>query len=910
MTLRTRARRPGAWWPGAWWPSVHWPSVRGRARADVGPLLLVAGVVLVVTLLASAVPPLLRSTADAAARDAIRRGGVEAAVQVEARLDDDYGPTGGRMRNTKLATDVEEFRNQAAEALDPSLRALLGKPVTTVNGVSLKVRSGNVPRHFQLNYLLGPDGGPAVTWVAGHAPRGTVEGDVETPYSGPPWEAQVGLSETEAAALKVRPGDHLPVEDEQRNPYNVLVSGVFRPVDPDDPTWQAAPWLLEPVPGMDGAASSRFGGLLSTESLPDGRLALLPDQMTRTAWFRPDPDELTWESAQRLASTVVALKASSASSADRDSGLKWYTQLDHVLEKVRAQVDAAYASAFVLLIAVLAGAALVLLLAADLLARRRATALTAARQRGASLPAIATELLLEAAFVAFPAAALGLVLSLVLAGGAAPLWALSVVLCALLAGPAFGVLTAARATRDRRAPANRSARRWQERTGQLRRAAVDVAVVAAAAGAVVALRQRGVSAGPDLALPAGAPTLGVLAAALLLLRLMPAATGFVLRRTLRSRRPLAVFGAAQAAATATRALPLLVLTATAALSLYAGTLDATASRGLVDGAWRSVGADARLDVAGRAVPTTPQIAERIAAAPGVDHAVAAQVEQSARVIGDDTEFTPTLVVVDTAAYGRMLADDPLPDPEDLGRLTPGNGPIPVLVRSRDGGLRPGMTLHLLQEGAKPVELTAVGTAPAVNDAPDVILMDAAAGLQFVPNTVWISGPGAVKAVGDTPGTLVTQAGVLRDRRNAPINAGLVALDRAAAGTLLVLGLLGFAASAAASAPGRWTTLARLRTLGLRPRDTYRVAAAELLPPVLVAAVCGPLLGLLLVELTFPALALETLTGQTAAPSVVVPWWLIAGTTVVLLGALIAVVAVEAAVRRARRLGDVLRVGGA
>jgi putative ABC transport system permease protein len=190
------------------------------------------------------------------------------------------------------------------------------------------------------------------------------------------------------------------------------------------------------------------------------------------------------------------------------------------------------------------------------------------------------------------------------------------------------------------------------------------------------------------------------------------------------------------------------------------------------------------------------------------------------------------------------------------------------------------------------------------------VVDAAAGLPFAPNTVWVNGPGAARATNAAAagGHVVVRADVLRDRSTAPLNAGLAVLDRAAAGTLLALGLLGFALSAAASAPERWTTLARLRTLGLRPRDARRVAAGELLPPVLVAAVCGPLLGLLLVRLTFGAFALRTLTGQTVDPATVVPWWLIGVAALVLLGALATVVAAEATARHPRRLGDVLRVG--
>ncbi|GIM89158.1 FtsX-like permease family protein [Paractinoplanes toevensis] len=879
--------------------SLHWPSVRGRARADFGPLLLVAAVVLLITLLAAAVPPLMRSTADEAAREAIRRAGPDAAVQAEARWEDDYGPNGGRVRRPLLAADVNDLRTRAEAALDPDLRAILRPPVTTATSVTLAVTDGSVQRHFQVDYLQNAGGGPAVTWVAGHAPAGTADGPVETPLNGPKWEVQVGLSEAEAATMKLRPGDHVPVQDELRTPYNVLVSGIFRPVDPNDPAWRTIPWLLQPSAGLDGAGTTRFGGLMTAESLPDGRLAFLQDQLRRTVWFAADPDRITWESAQQLAATAAALKATSASSGERDDSLKWDTGLDRVLREVRDQVDAAYAQASVLLIAVLAGAVLVLLLAADLLARRRDAALTAARQRGAGLPSLAAELLIESAAVTLPAAALGLLLAYLVAGGAALPWATPVVVCALLAGPGFGLVAAARATRDRRAPANRAARRRQQRLEQLRRAAIDVAVLAAAAGAIVALRQRGITAGSDTALPASAPTLGAVAGALLLLRLMPAGTGLALRQSLRSRRPLAVFGAARAAATAGRVLPLLVLTATTTLAGFAVTLDVTTSRGMADGARQTVGADARLDVGPDDLDTTAQLAARIAAAPGVTHAVPAQVVGAVRVIADSTAFTPTLVIVDTAAFRQLQPS-----------VTPVSG-LRALVRSADGGLRPGLTMRLrLGDDTQPVELTAVGTAPAIGSATDVIVVDASAGLPYTPNTVWATGPGAAAAINAaaTGGHALIRADVLTDRRSAPLNAGLAALNWAVAGTLLALGLLGFALSAAASAPARWETLARLRTLGLRPRDTHRVAAGELLPPVLAAAICGPLLALLLVRLTFGPLALHTLTGQTADPGTVVPWWLFGVTAIVLLGTLVAVVAAEAVVRRRQGLGEVLRAG--
>jgi len=726
---------------------------------------------------------------------------------------------------------------------------------------------------------------------------------------------QVGLSEAEATALGARPGTRLPVQDEQRNEYNVQVSGIFRPVDENDPGWRLTPWVLRPVSGVDGLGSTRLGGLLSADSLPDARRAFQDEQFRRTVWFAPEPDQLTWDSVLALATTVAKLKAGSASSAELDDSLKWETQLDAVLRDVQRQVTAATAQASVLLIAVLAVAVLVLLLAADLLAQRRAPALIAARQRGASLPDLAAEQLIESVAVTLPAAALGLTLAFVLAGGAALWWAAPVVLCALAAGPAFGTLTAARATRDRRTPANRSARRWTQRTGQLRRAALDVAVVVAAVGALVALRQRGVGPDGDAALPASAPALVVLAGTLLMLRLMPGVTRLVLRRSLRSRRPLAGLGAARAAATSARALPLLLLTTATALASFSICLDVTTGRGLADGAWDTVGADARLDMAQGAQASTTDVAGRLAASPGVEQAVTGKVNDGVRMVANGSAVTVRLVILDAAAFQRLRASTPLPDAPELSRLTASSpGGVPALVRTGDGSLRPGVRFQLPRQSNTAIDLTAVGPAPTVGDAADVVIVDtataAAAGLTAIPDTVWVSGPGAARAINATAvdARAVVRAEVLRDRRTSPLTSSLIDLDRAAAVVLLILGLLGFALGAAAGAPERWETLARLRTLGLRPRDARRVAAAELLPPALLAAIGGPLLAVLLVRLTVGPLTLQVLTGQTAAPLLIIAWWGIGLTAVALLAMVGAVVAAEAALRRRRRLGDVLRAG--
>ncbi|MEU4335526.1 FtsX-like permease family protein [Micromonospora lupini] len=908
------------------WPALHWPSIRGRGRTDAGPLLLTAAVIAAVALLAGAAPALLRAAADDAVQDTVRRAGQDSNVLARADWERDDGPTGGRVRTPRLAGNVDDFRARATYALGPDLDAALLPPVAVVNGPILSITDGTAPRTFQFTYLAGDLGGPAVTWVAGGAPGPTVTAEyVETPYGGPPWPVQVGLSEADATALHLGPGDRIPASDGRGRDMDVRVSGIYRPADSADPAWRLAPSLLRPVPGVDGVGTTRFAGLLSRESLPDARLAVDQDQLRRTVHFAPEPDALTWDTAGALASRVVKLKAASGSSADRDESLKWESQLDTALRDARTRISAVLTQAAVLLTGVLTATVLVLLLAAELLTRRRTPALSAARQRGAALPDLGAELLIESAVVSLSAAAVGLALARAAAPGVSWIWAVPVILAGGVAGPAFGTLVAARASRDRRQPANPAARRWIRATGRLRRAAVEVAVLIAAVAAFGALHQRGLLPGTsdgdtgdlsgDLVLPISALALGALVGGLVLLRLLPLGARFALRQALRSRRPLAVFGAARAATTAGRALPLLVLVSTTTLASFALILGATVTRGLADGAWSTVGADARLDVGADAEAATPALAERIAAAPGVRQVVVAQVTDSARVFTESTPLTPRLVIVDAEAFQRLLATTPLPDAPALARLTaPGPGDVPALVRSGDGVLRTGTRLQLTRDDAPAIRLTAVGTAPSVDGASDVVIVDAAAladaGLPAVPNTVWVTGPGAARAVSNSgvAADVVLRADVLRAQRAAPLTTGLLRLAWTAAAVLLALGLLGLMLAAAAGASERWQTLTRLRTLGLRPRDARWVAAGELLPPVVVAAVCGPLLGVLLARLMLGPLDLRLLTGQAADPGAVLPWWLLGLVSVALLAAAATVVPVESALRRRDRLSEVLRAG--
>jgi putative ABC transport system permease protein len=318
----------------------------------------------------------------------------------------------------------------------------------------------------------------------------------------------------------------------------------------------------------------------------------------------------------------------------------------------------------------------------------------------------------------------------------------------------------------------------------------------------------------------------------------------------------------------------------------------------------------------------------MAGASGVRQALAARITDNVPVLSGTTRSFARLVVVDAAAFQRLLAGTPLPDAPQLARLTAAGtqatggakgGPVRALLRSSDQSLRQATTLAVTGDDIK-VTVTPVGPAPAVGDGDgNLLIVDAssfaAAGAPTTPNTVWLVGPraadtavAAAASLGTGSGAVVTlRRDVLASRRSAPLAAGLLHLANASTAALTLLGLLGVLLGAAASAPARGETLARLRTLGLRPRETRRVAVGELLPPVLIGAVGGLLVGVVLAHATLGSLALRLLTGQTTDPALVVPW--VSAVPVALLVLAVAVVVqVESSIRRRERLGQVLRAG--
>lgn len=897
---------------------VSLPGMGGRARADVWPLTVAVGVIALTIFLASLTPRLVDRTADAALRDALATTDLPSTVVVTVPLlEDNRWP---RSLESDLAAQVAERGAALAAALPAGLTAVLAPPVATVT-------SAPQPMALERNDLgavtlaftyVAQGGEPQVRWLDGGPPTSAPVAVTRAQDGLETWSLQVALSRDTAALLDVHAGDRLPVVDQVSMPLDVTVSGVFVPVDAQDPIWSHAPGVLEPVRvGAHVTTDTAVTALVGATALPALVADLPVGHTTRTYAFDVEPQAMHAADITRVVTALADAKVRPQTLGTPRELPSVTTSLDTILVAAQSHIRAGQAQASVLLAGVVAAAGATLLLMGQLLSRRRAVQLVQYRARGGALTGLAVELGAEALAVALLGCGIGLTAAAMLVPGpVAWWWVLLGVLPAVVAPPAYGVRTAARGTGGTRVPAGRSARRLLVRDRHLQRIALEGAVVLASVGAIAALRFRGVvpsasDQGGDLLL-AAAPSLGALAGAVVLARVLPLVLRGAGALAVRVPGAVPVLAAARAQATAGRVLPIVALTLATGLVTFGSVIGTTVDRGQVAGSWSAVGADVVATVG--ADVSAADLAAQVAAQPGVTAAVAGTVED-VQIRSSTGGHQVRVMAIDAADFTRLLAAVPVP----LGRhgqlvATSGRDPGVLL----GAGLRAGgdTDLSILWRGTW-VTVRPVGAAPVVgSDAADLVVVDAGAlssavGVRVEPDTVWVVGPGARSAVAAVPqlahADLVIRSDWLARQRSAPLTSGLGHLLAATTAVLVLLAVLMVVLGASASAPERGAMLATLRTTGLGRGQVTRIAIGELLPPVLAAGGTGIGLGVLLAGLVAGPLELRLVTGQSVDPALAVaPWVLLPVAALVLV--VMAVVAAESSLTRRERLGQVLRAG--
>ncbi|MET8278150.1 ABC transporter permease [Micromonospora sp. NPDC005174] len=440
---------------------------------------------------------------------------------------------------------------------------------------------------------------------------------------------QVSLPERVATTLGLTVGDRIPLRDRATEKASeVVLAGTWRPRDPTE-----AYWLLAPGVGTGSAGSATSYGPFVLD--PADFTTAFPGSVTASWLAEPDLGGVDAGDLPAVRAAVTTAVAAVPEAAQLGSSGQTSTKMDRLLDRI-ARADLVGRSALatpLLLILVLGGYALVLVAALLHEDRRPQTALL--RARGAARRQLAGLAAREATLVVAPAALLGPVIAgealrFVRPGGAAELSTAggnTTLVWAAAAATAAGCLVAMVAPTLRGSGtyvADMAARSRPNRSASVQRASVDLVLVALAVIAWVQLRRYASPLagsngrlGLDPLLIA-APTLGVLAGAVLALRVLPPLTRFAERFVDRRPWTATMLGMWQAGRRP-HAGPVLLLALAVGGSTLAWSLVSTGERSQVEQAGHTVGADLRLTERAGLAPATR--AGELAALPGVRRAL-------------------------------------------------------------------------------------------------------------------------------------------------------------------------------------------------------------------------------------------------------------------------------------------------
>lgn len=886
-----------------------------RIRAYGGHFALLAALVMIAAVLLTAMPRIANRLSDGDLRSDL------AGLPWNAR-DVVYQttPSSDRLGGGVVVGSGELDRLQAA--LPPEVRRLIGDRWYSANAdgwLGPADTRAVSPINFQLRAVSGAQ--EAVRVVDGRWPQPQRNNDA----------VEMVVSSATAEALGIRVGSRwvmIPPDDAgplllDNATFELIVVGVFEPVNASDEIWEPSPLVAEPLPPLQDGDPWDVAALTGEDSFTGLAATGWP---VKESWrFRTVPERLT---ADQVQPTLQALLKSSRT---LPPGLTIVTGLDNQLEAFADSVRTVRALAAVVIAGVFAALVGLIMLAVRLAGDNRRAEFGLLRARGGSNIAVAGRSLAESALVVPVGALVGWAVGIAVPGRAASTGWL-VVLAAT--GTALALPLAAVLHRS-------SGMRRQDVVSvkpSLRRRTAEVSVLVLAALAVYLLHQRGLPAdGTVDPFLVSTPVLLAIAAAVLAVRIYPWPLRLIGRVAARTRGAVLFLGAARAGRAAAATVPIIVLVVATATAAFC----AVVARGIGDArekaAAHAIPADALLTAEGFAADT----ADELAAVPGV-RAVASmtRVQVPWLATADGTKLGQSAVqvlVIDGPALARVVAESgaQVELPTALTDTADRSEPLPALVSPEVGDDVPDTAFVLIQGRQYEFRVAAVVDAfptlaldsrrfvvlprQALPEAADAVMVPtgfliAASGVDpAVLRTVGDNGQRRWLTAGPTPREPVRDSTVsLRADYRAQLDRGghsgllsFIFVTGSVGGA--VSGLLAVAFVVLSGARSRGRLLSRLRTLGLSVGQWRVLLSYELAPVVGVALLTGALVGVLLPVALAPVLQLSTITGGMPVPARIDP--AISG-VVVLLGALAVgtAIVVETMINRRLRLGEVLRLG--
>ncbi|MFF1743408.1 ABC transporter permease [Streptomyces mirabilis] len=870
-----------AWWRQRTERGVA-PWVRTRLRTAPGAAVAFAVLVLVTAFLAAALPRALDAYETKGLRQEIA-GAPPAATSVELSA-----PQPGL--EIAQATREKAVRPPALAAVRRAALARLPAPLradTTESAYGVRTSKSLVGLNPWLPVIDAP---PRFTLAAQSelAAHSTVRGGRLPTAAGEVTadtrKVEAAVTEATARTLRLRVGSVIDVDGFGGAPLVVRITGIVEPRHPRGAYWSAEPVLRTPGLAADPSLPPQFyweAGLLLA---PGAAPVLLGSQgQPELYWrFAPATERLTAQDVPGLVSRIASLEGGPELLRMREvagSTAAVATDLETVVGSYTTTRAAITPVVAVGAFGIGALAAVVLVMAGGLVAVRRASELALLRARGGSLRGIAGRLLAETAVVAVPAAAAGLLLAVLTVDEArllpAVLGASAVALLACAVLPVRAVV----AHRRPRAHAERDDLA-QARPGR-RRTVAELTVLVLAVGSVVALRRRGASSSGDL-LVSAAPVLVGLIAALVLVRLYPLPLRWAARPAARGRGVVGFLSLARAGRSSTVgvALPLLALLLALTTAAFGGSVLAGVSDARDRAALLATGADARIAGPGEATPLPAGVAGAVRKVAGVRAVTAVRIERTAELTsgGAGAKEGLTLIGVEPVSYARLARQTGLGAfPADVlqpkGTKSAESGGVLNAVASPGLAERLGRAPRRIASlaGDITVRIAAVRSRTPAAPGADFLLVDAAGLTHSAPTTLLATGaaldaPALRTAVrGAGKGLTVTLRGEERATlSDAPLQAGAERIYTTAALAGAGYAVLALLLSLLQSAPERAALLARLRTMGLTPRQGRRLLSLDALPQALLAASGGMLAGWATVRLLAPGIDLERLALATAA----------------------------------------------
>ena len=824
----------------------------------------------------------------------------------------------GQVQATDIAAVGASLRAQLAAdgmpvASDPRAWAGLTTEYVPVSGAAQA--AGDGPPQFAMIYRT--ELARYSQLVAGRLPVG---GSYPTNHA----VVQAAVTTTTAARFGLKVGARLNAGQVQ-----LVITGIIRPTNPASTFWSEEPVAARPA--LTQAAAPQLPYWIAAAFIGPGALPLVEagvgtTEMQVTWVYTAALGRITAGQANELEASINSLASSGATvftPARNPVTVTISSQIPAILSPFISGENAVAPALELLYVSLTVIGAVVVLLGARLVAQRRAAEFTLMRARGAALYQLAWLVLRASVVIAAAAGALAALLAIGLTpgdGDAVGWWLAGLTIAVTLGGP---VLISVVPQRVAAPVTGRTQRRAVGRRPAARRIVVEIALVAAAVGGLVVLRNEGLSSGNSGLYTSAAPVLVAIPVAVVLLRCYPLLARELARIAGLTRGVVAFVGLARATRTPPGAvLPAFALVLVLAMVAFPDMVSTSVTRSQVAASWQQVGADAIIQTpTGEAIPAGLQA--QISSVPGVVSTAAAEVDAASLTSGT----VLSVMYVDPAQYAAVIEQAPGPRfpvaalSGDAGAIVPavataaaaqavGTAPTSVNVGGNSVNLG-GSTITIRLAGQ--TGLPGVPSAPGMGTGVTVIV-SAQASSPLVPNVILVAGPGldAAQLSADVsralPGASVTfRAAALAALTTAPVpQAAQTALRQgmaAAAGFGALILLLSLLLTA-------WTrdmTLARLATMGLRRWQAQLLQATETLPPVIAAAIGGVACAWLLVPLVGSSLNLAAFAGTGSAAVVTSAAVPLVGSAVGLVLAALVVLALQAVITYHRGSARALRI---